>query len=52
MPTKVRDRSTVSRLAGGLLADGQARQKVSLRKAPPLGVSKTALLSPGVLMGG
>ncbi len=54
MPTKVRGRSTVSRWPEVCLPMA-ARQKewASERRAfPPLGVSKTALLSPDVLMGG
>jgi hypothetical protein len=54
MPTKARGRSTVSRWPEILLpmVAGQKNEPPKGGALPPLGVSKTALLSPYVLMGG
>jgi hypothetical protein len=54
MPNKVRVRSTVSRWPEFLLpmVAGQKNEPPKGGALPSLGVSKTALLSPDVLMGG
>jgi hypothetical protein len=53
MPTKARGRSTVSRWPEVLLPMAAEQKNEPERRAfPPLGVSKTALLNPDVLMGG
>ncbi len=55
MPTKVRGRPTGIAVTGGLLAAGGPDKRMEPPKGvpfPPLGVSKTALLSPDIIMGG